>query len=128
MWSKVTTIFLGLVFRLTNLSDLYICNKNIFQLPQVYGTNHHIISSRADFTFVIFLSCHYVNFPFLSSNIPSSPSNGVHISQSIRYARCCSHYDDFGYCHKLLVDRLLSQGYEVNRLGNSLNKFHVRFR
>ena len=29
---------------------------------------------------------HIVNFPFLSSNIPSSPSYGVYISQLIRYA------------------------------------------
>ena len=27
-------------------------------------------------------------------------------------------YDDFGYRHKHLVDRLLSQGYEVKRLRN----------
>ena len=62
---------------------------------------------------------HIVNFLFLSSNIPSSPSYGVYISQMIRYARCCSYYDDFGYHHKRLVDRLLSQGYEVKRLRNS---------
>ena len=33
---------------------------------------------------------------FLSSNIPSVPSYGVYmyISQLIRYAQCCSHYDD----------------------------------
>ena len=30
--------------------------------------------------------CHIVNFPFLSRNIPSSPSYGVYISQLIRYA------------------------------------------
>ena len=30
---------------------------------------------------------HIVNFPFLSSNIPSGPSYGVYISQLIRYAR-----------------------------------------
>ena len=53
---------------------------------------------------------HMVNFPFLSSNIPSGPSYGVYISQLIRYARCCSHYDDFIYRHNCLVDRLLSQG------------------
>ena len=54
---------------------------------------------------------HTVNFPFLSSNIPSSPSYGVYISHLIRYARCCSRYEDFRYHHKCLVDRLLSQGY-----------------
>ena len=44
-----------------------------------------------------------VNFPFLSSNIPSSPSYDVYISQLIRYARYCSYYDDIGYRRKLLV-------------------------
>ena len=62
---------------------------------------------------------HIVNFPSYSSNIPSSPSYGVYISQLIRYARCYSYYDDFGYRHKLLVERLLSQGYEVKCLRNS---------
>ena len=41
----------------------------------------------------------------------SCPFYGVYISQLIRYARCCSHYDEFRYCYKCLVDRLLSQGY-----------------
>ena len=43
---------------------------------------------------------HIVNFPFLSSNLPSGSSYGVYISQLVRYARCCSHYDDFRYGHK----------------------------
>ena len=36
-------------------------------------------------------------------------------------------YDDFGYRHKLLVDRLLSQGYEVKRLKNLFKKFYGRY-
>ena len=64
---------------------------------------------------------HIVNFPFLS--IPSRPSYGVCISQLIRYARCCSHYDDCRYRHKCLVDRLLSQGYVALRLEKSFKKF-----
>ena len=48
-----------------------------------------LYAKRDDFDF------HIVNFPFLSSNIPSGPSYGVYISQQlIRYSRCCSHYDD----------------------------------
>ena len=58
---------------------------------------------------------HIVNFPFLSSNIPSGPSYGVYISQIIRYTRCCSYYEDFKNHHKCLVDRLLSQGYRALR-------------
>ena len=36
-----------------------------------------------------------VNFPFLDGDVPHSPSNGVYISQLIRFARVCSHVDDF---------------------------------
>ena len=39
-----------------------------------------LYDKRDDFDF------HIVNFPFLSSNIPSGPSYGVYISQLIRYA------------------------------------------
>ena len=38
---------------------------------------------------------HIVNFPFMSSNIPSAPVYGVYASQLIRYACCCSNYSDF---------------------------------
>ena len=70
---------------------------------------------------------HIVNFPFLSSNIPSGPSYGVYISQLIRYTRCCSPYDDFRYRHKCLVNRLLSQGYIILRLEKSFNKLYCRY-
>ena len=43
------------------------------------------------------------------------------------YARCCSHYDDFRYRHKCLVDRLLSQGYKALRLEKSFKKFYGRY-
>ena len=46
---------------------------------------------------------------------------------NIRYASCCSYYDDFGYRHKLLVDRLVTQGYEVKHLRNSFKKFYGRY-
>ena len=38
---------------------------------------------------------HIVNFPFMSSNIPSAPAYGIYTSQLIRYAHCCSNYSDF---------------------------------
>ena len=89
------------------------------------GSNNRLYTKlydkRDDFEF------HIVNFPFLLNNIPSIPSYGVYISQLIRYARCCSYYDDFGYRHKLLVDRLLSQGCEVKCLRNSFNNFYGRY-
>ena len=80
-----------------------------------------LYDKRDDFDF------HIVNFSYLSSNIPSGPSYGVYISQLIRYARCCSHYDNFRYRHKCLVDRLLSQGYIALRLEKSFKKFYGRY-
>ena len=77
-----------------------------------------LYDKRDDFDF------HTVNFPFVSSKRPSGPSYGVCISQLIRYARCCSHYDDFRYSHKCLVDRLLSQGYIALWLEKSFKKFY----
>ena len=53
---------------------------------------------------------HIVNFPFMSSNIPSAPAYGVYASQLIRYARCCSNYRDFLSSHRALVTRLLVTG------------------
>ena len=38
---------------------------------------------------------HIVNFSFMSNNIPSAPAYGVYASQLIRYAHCCSKYNDF---------------------------------
>ena len=98
---------------------------NYLDLTFVIGSNNRLYTrlhdKRDDFDF------HIVNFPFLSGNIPSSPSCGVYISQLTRYARCCSYYDDFGYHHKILVDRLPSQGYEVKCLRNSFQKFYGRY-
>ena len=42
---------------------------------------------------------HIVNFPFMSSNIPSSTAYDVIFSQLIKYARCCSNYSNFLSTH-----------------------------
>ena len=41
------------------------------------------------------VSTKIVNFPFLDGDFPRSPSYGVFISQLNRFARICSHVDDF---------------------------------
>ena len=69
---------------------------------------------------------HIVNFPFMSSNIPSASAYGVYASQLIRYVCCCSKYSDFLLRHRALVTKLLSQGYKVNRLSNTFKKFYGR--
>ena len=67
------------------------------------------------------------NFPFLSSNIPSSPAYGVFISQLIRYARACSSYECFILRAARLSLKLLGQGYVMERLKSSLRKFYGRY-
>ena len=76
---------------------------------------------RDDFNF------HITNFPFLSSNIPSSPAYGVFISQLIRYARACSSYECFILRAMRLSIKLLGQGYVKERLKSSLRKFYGRY-
>ena len=69
---------------------------------------------------------HIVNFPLMSSNIPSAPAYGVYASQPIRYACCCSNYSDLLSLHSALVTRVLSQAYKINRLSNIFKKFYGR--
>ena len=64
-----------------------------------------LYDKRDDFNF------HITNFPFLSSNIPSSPAYGVFISQLIRYARDCSSYECLILRVARLSSKLLGQGY-----------------
>ena len=62
-----------------------------------------IYDKRDDFNF------HITNFPFLSSNFPTSPAYGVFISQLIRYARACSSYGCFILKARRLSNKLLDQ-------------------
>ena len=70
---------------------------------------------------------HITNFPFLSSNIPTSPAYGVFISQLIWYARACSSYGCFILRATRLSNKLLDQGYVKERLKASLRKFYGRY-
>ena len=80
-----------------------------------------LYDKRDDFNF------HITNFPFLSSNIPSSPAYGVFISQLIRYARACSSYECFILRALRLSNKLLGQGYVKERLRSSLSKFYGQY-
>ena len=80
-----------------------------------------IYDKRDDFNF------HITNFPFLSSNIPTSPAYGVFILQLIRYARACSSYGSFIPRATRLKNKLLEQGYVKERLKSSLRKFYGRY-
>jgi hypothetical protein len=67
-----------------------------------------------------------VNFPFISSNIPASPANGVYILQLVRYSRAYAQYSDFLDRAQLLTQKLLKQDYVAPRLESSLKQFYGR--
>ena len=77
-----------------------------------------IYDKRDDFNFEI------VNFPLLDGDVPQPPSYGVYISQLIRFARVCSHVDDFNNRNKFLTSKLLKQGYRFHKLLKAFSKFY----
>ena len=93
--------------------DLHLSISNGFVSSKIYD-------KRNDFDFDI------VNFPFLDGDVPRRPSYGVYISQLIRFARVCSHVDDFNTCSKCLTAKLLKQGYRYHKLRKAFSKFYRR--
>ena len=79
-----------------------------------------IYDKRDDFNFNI------VNFPFLDSDVPRSPSYGIYMSQLVRYARACSKLKDFHERNLVLTKKLLSQGYLFHKLRKTFTKFYNR--
>ena len=70
--------------------DLHLSISNGFVSSKIYD-------KRDYFDFDI------VNFPFLDGDVPRRPSYGEYISQLIRFARVCSHVDDFNTRNKCLT-------------------------
>ena len=93
--------------------DLHMSISNGFVSSKIYY-------KRDDFDFDI------VNFPFLDGDVPRRPSYGVYISQLIRFARVCSHVDDFNTRNKCLTAKLLKQGYRYHKLRRAFSKFYRR--
>ena len=91
--------------------DLHLSISNGFVSPKIYD-------KRDDFDFDI------VNFPFLGWNIPRS--NGVYISQLIRFARVCKYVADFNARNKSLTAKLLQQGYRYHKLRKTFSKLYRR--
>ena len=80
-----------------------------------------IYVKRDDFDFEI------VSFPFLDGDVPRSTSNGVYISQLIRFAIASSYVTDFNTRNKLLSQTLLKQGYWYHKLRKTFSKFYRRY-
>ena len=94
--------------------DLHLSISNGFVSSKIYDKRPKaplaLYDKRDDFDFDI------VNFPFLDGDVPRRPSYGVYISQLIRFARGCSHVDDFNTRNKCLTAKLLKQGYRYHNV------------
>ena len=91
------------------LLDLHLSISNGFISSKIHD-------SRDDFDFNI------DNFPFLDGDVPRRPS----FSQLIRFARVCSHVDDFNTRNKCLTAKLLKQGYCYHKLRKAFSKVYRR--
>ena len=67
-----------------------------------------------------------VNFPFLDGDVPRSSSNGVYISQLIRFATVCSNIDYFNNRNLFLIAKLLKQGYRYHKL-HKIDIYIIKF-
>ena len=66
------------------------------------------------------------NFPFLDGDVPRRTSDGVYISQLIRFARASSSFSAFNCRNKALAAKLLRQGYRYFKLRKAFSKFYRR--
>ena len=79
-----------------------------------------IYDKRDDFAFDI------VKFPFLDGDVPRRPSLWSVYSQLKRFARVCSHVEDFNARNKCLTAKLLKQRYRYHKLRKAFSKFFRR--
>ena len=100
------------------LPQLFYCKYSVWFYSILNCINKFLSQSQS--------TCIITNFPFLSSNIPSSPAYGVFISQLIRYARACSSYECFILRARRLSSKLLKQWYLVERVKSSF-RFYGRY-
>ena len=111
---------------LLNIDNLYFEQM----VGQIYPTELQLIKANSSYTEAPFLDLNLsianvivsskiydkqiVNFPFLSGDVPRSPSYGIYISQLIRFARVCSNVDDFNNRNLFLTAQLFRQGYRYH--------------
>ena len=105
-----------------NLSSNSSTNVNFLDLNMKIDDNSNldisIYDKRDDFNFDI------VNFPYMDSCIPRKPALGIFLSQLIRYARICTHFDDFSQRAMKLSRRLQNQGYRAAELRKLIVRFY----
>ena len=83
--------------------DLHLSISNDFVSTKIYDKPDDFDFETAYFT-------------ILDGDVPRSTSDGVYISQLIRFARTSSHVADFNTQNTFLTQKLLKQGYRYHKL------------
>ena len=83
------------------------------------GSDVHtsVYDKRDDFGFP------FVNFAWLSGDVPKLPLYDVYISQLVRFARCCTSLSEFHSKNLQITSKLLTQGYIYHKLRKTFGKF-----
>ena len=80
---------------------------------------YHSYDKRKSFSFEV------VNYPYMNSNVPKSPSYGVFISQLTRFCVVNSQVNQFQSNIKELTDKLLRQGFDITIMKAKYRKFYA---
>ena len=110
-----------MVIKNTNISSNHV---TYLDLDIRVVSNKFIFKSydkRNDFNFQI------INYPNLCGNIPTKAAYGVFISQLVRYTIINLNIKDFIHDIKILVNKLLKQGYKRNILVSSFKQFAIKY-
>ena len=67
-----------------------------------------------------------MNVPFLDGNVPRLTSDGVYISQLIRFARVSSHVGDFNTRNKVLTANFSDRDRRYHKIRKAFSKFYRR--
>ena len=78
-----------------------------------------VYDKRDDFNFDI------VNYPFMYSNTPIGPAYGVYVLWLIAFSRICTDVLDLSERHKLLVCKLIKQGFTRVKLKEVFEQFRM---
>ena len=110
-----------MVIKNTNISATHV---TYLDLDINIIDNKFIFSSydkRNNFNFPI------INYPNLRGNIPTNAAYGVFTSQLIRYSRINLRIEDFIKDVRLLIMKLLKQGYKKNCLISTYTRFAYKY-
>ena len=129
------------------IDDLLVLNNPSFEdaIKNIYPTELHLKKTTENVTALSYLDIlitiengkytttlydkrdsfqfDIINFPDMSSNIPSKPAYGVYISQLLRIGRICSTYKTFCERHHKLTKKLIKQGFRYVELCKAFKKF-----